>query len=194
VAGQDLNDKQRQAVEHSGGPLLVLAGPGTGKTGVLVARIEHLVANRGVSPARILALTFSRRAAEEMHSRVKDRVPEAAFIEMRTFHSFALSVVRRYAAVLGLRRAPEIIPTGEQWALVSDLLQDEDPARWGLAQNAFDRPATAGRSTTFCSAPRSIYTARKTSLLSPASSISLTSSAPELSSSSSATGSPEPPG
>jgi superfamily I DNA/RNA helicase len=142
VAGSDLNDRQRQAVEHSGGPLLVLAGPGTGKTGVLVARIAHLVADRSVSPGRILALTFSRRAAEEMHSRVKDWVPEAAFIETRTFHSFALSVVRRHAAVLGLRRAQEIIPTGEQWALISDLLLDEDPARWGLAQNAFDRPAT----------------------------------------------------
>lgn len=136
------NDKQRQAVEHAGGPLLVLAGPGTGKTGVLVSRIAYLVAEKGVSPGRILALTFSRRAAEEMHSRVKERVPEAAFIETRTFHSFALSVVRRHAAALGLARAPEIIPTNEQWALVSDLLLDEDPTRWGLAPNAFDRPAT----------------------------------------------------
>jgi superfamily I DNA/RNA helicase len=137
-----LNADQLRAVEHTVEPLLVLAGPGTGKTGVLVARIAHLVADRGVSPGRILALTFSRRAAEEMHSRVKDRVPEAAFIETRTFHSFALSVVRRHSAALGLSRAPEIIPTGEQWALVSDLLLDEDPADWGLAPGAFDRPAT----------------------------------------------------
>ena len=71
--GLDLNDKQRQAVEHSGGPLLVLAGPGTGKTGVLVARIEHLVANRGVGPAHILALTFSRRVAA---NRLWDVEPE----------------------------------------------------------------------------------------------------------------------
>ncbi|MDP9479874.1 MAG: ATP-dependent helicase, partial [Actinomycetota bacterium] len=138
----NLNDKQCEAVEHQGGPLLVLAGPGTGKTGVLVGRIAHLVADQGISPGRILALTFSRRAAEEMQSRVKNRVPEAAFIETRTFHSFALSVVRRHASALGLARAPEIIPTGEQWALVSDLLLDEDPAEWGLASNAFDRPAT----------------------------------------------------
>lgn len=140
--GYTLNTAQLRAVEHSGGPLLVLAGPGTGKTGVLVERISHLVADRNVSPGRILALTFSRRAAEEMHSRVNERVPEAAFVETRTFHSFALSVVRRHAASLGLSRAPEIIPTSEQWTLVSDLLLDEDPTHWGLAPSAFDRPAT----------------------------------------------------
>lgn len=61
MAGQDLDDKQRQAVEHSGGPLLVLAGPGTGNTDVLVARIEHLVAKRGMGPARILASALLAR-------------------------------------------------------------------------------------------------------------------------------------
>ena len=59
----NLNADQLRAVEHPGGHLLVLAGPGTGKTKVLVARIAHLVGERGVSPDRILALTFSRRAA-----------------------------------------------------------------------------------------------------------------------------------
>lgn len=121
----NLNADQLRAVEHPGGPLLVLAGPGTGKTGVLVARIAHLVANRGVRPDRILALTFSRRAADEMSEWVRSRVPEAAFVETRTFHSFALSIVRRYASALGLRMAPEIMATGEQWALVSELLADE---------------------------------------------------------------------
>jgi len=142
TAPANLNRSQLRAVEHTGGPLLVLAGPGTGKTGVLVARIAHLVANRGVSPDRILALTFSRRAADGMRVRVKDRVPEAAFVDARTFHSFALSVVRRHAGTLGLRRAPEIIPTGEQWALVSDLLSQENAEEWGLAPGVFDRPAT----------------------------------------------------
>ncbi len=137
-----LNEDQIRAVEHPGGPLLVLAGPGAGKTGVLVGRISHLVAEQKVDPRRILALTFSRRAAEEMHSRVREQVAGAADITTRTFHSFALAVVRKHAATLGLRKAPEIIPTGEQWALVSDLLRDEDPAEWGLAPGAFERPAT----------------------------------------------------
>ncbi|MDP9440268.1 MAG: UvrD-helicase domain-containing protein, partial [Actinomycetota bacterium] len=77
-----LNEKQRQAVEHAGGPLLVLAGPGTGKTGVLVERIAHLVGERGVSPERVLALTFSRRAADGMRARVTARLPEAQGVEV----------------------------------------------------------------------------------------------------------------
>jgi ATP-dependent exoDNAse (exonuclease V) beta subunit len=62
----------------------VLAGSGTGKTGVLVERISHLVANKGVSPERILALTFSRRAADEMRARVTAGLPEAEKVEVRT--------------------------------------------------------------------------------------------------------------
>jgi superfamily I DNA/RNA helicase len=84
-AAPTLNADQLRAVEHPGGPLLVLAGPGTGKTGVLVARIAHLVADRGLRPERILALTFSRRAADEMSERVRSRVPDAALVETRTF-------------------------------------------------------------------------------------------------------------
>ena len=142
TASQNLNADQLGAVEHQGGPLLVLAGPGTGKTGVLVQRISHLVADRGVSPERILALTFSRRAADEMRARVTTGLPEAEKVEVRTFHSFALSIVRRHAGSLGLRSAPEIVPTGEQWALVSDILSDENPDSWGLPPGAFERPAT----------------------------------------------------
>lgn len=141
-AGPDLNADQLRAVEHPAGPLLVLAGPGTGKTGVLIERISHLVGERNVNPERVLALTFSRRAADEMRNRTTARVPEAEKVEVRTFHSFALSVVRRHAGALGLRSAPEIVPTGEQWALVSDILGDEDPAAWGLPPGAFERPAT----------------------------------------------------
>ena len=142
TASQNLNADQLKAVEHQGGPLLVLAGPGTGKTGVLVQRISHLVADRGIRPERILALTFSRRAADEMRARVTSRLPEAEKVEVRTFHSFALSIVRRHAGSLGLRSAPEIVPTGEQWALVSDILGEEDAASWGLPPGAFDRSAT----------------------------------------------------
>ncbi len=137
-----LNSDQLRAVEHSAGPLLVLAGPGTGKTGVLIERVSHLVGERNVNPERILALTFSRRAADEMRNRITARVPEAERVEVRTFHSFALSIVRRHTGSLGLPSAPEIVPTAEQWALVSDVLGDEDPEAWGLPPGAFDRPAT----------------------------------------------------
>ena len=137
-----LNEDQLRAVEHPSGPLLVLAGPGTGKTGVLVARIAHLVGERRARPERVLALTFSRRAADGMRARVMARLPEAEKVEVRTFHSFALSVVRKHAGDLGLRSAPEIVPTNEQWALVSDILGNEEPASWGLPPGAFERPAT----------------------------------------------------
>ena len=144
MSGLDLtfNTDQLRAVEHTGGPLLVLAGPGTGKTGVLVARIAHLVQERGADPKRILALTFSRRAADEMRERVRSRVPEAVLIDARTFHSFALSIVRRNSGSLGLPAPPEIMATGEQWALVSELLADESAEEWGLSPGALERPAT----------------------------------------------------
>ena len=138
----NLNADQLRAVEHPSGPLLVLAGPGTGKTGVLIERISHLVGQRNVRPERVLALTFSRRAADEMRNRITARLPGAEKVEVRTFHSFSLSVVRRHAGALGLRSAPEIVPTAEQWALVSDILGDEDPEAWGLPPGAFERPAT----------------------------------------------------
>jgi superfamily I DNA/RNA helicase len=109
---------------------------------VLVARISHLVADRGVRPERILALTFSRRAADEMSEKVRTRVPDAALVETRTFHSFALSVVRRHPAPLGLSMPPEIMATGEQWALVSELLAEESDEEWGLSPGALARPAT----------------------------------------------------
>jgi DNA helicase-2/ATP-dependent DNA helicase PcrA len=137
-----LNPDQRRAVEHPGGPLLVLAGPGTGKTGVLVSRIVHLIEEREVGPDRILALTFSRRAADGMQSRLHKFSEAAGEVEVRTFHSFALRLVRRHHAELGLDLPPEILPTARQWAVVRDLLTDENPSDWNLTPEAFERPAT----------------------------------------------------
>jgi DNA helicase II / ATP-dependent DNA helicase PcrA len=73
---------------------------------VLVERISLLVAGQAVSPEHILSLTFSRRAADEMGARVTAGLAEAEKVEVRTFHSFALSIVRRHAGSLGLRSAP----------------------------------------------------------------------------------------
>ena|GEM_PF-2282076 len=137
-----LNANQRRAVEHPTGPLLVLAGPGTGKTGVLISRIVHLIEEREVEPKRILALTFSRRAADEMSSRLHERSEGAGEVEVRTFHSFALRLVRRHHTELGLDLPPGILPTSSQWAVMQDLLKDEDPFDWNLTPEAFERPAT----------------------------------------------------
>lgn len=99
-----LNAEQQQAVLHQTGPMLVLAGAGTGKTRVLTRRIAVLIEN-GVKPEQILALTFTRKAAAEMTERVYDLVGECAQrIRIGTFHSLAMEIVREYGHAVGLKR------------------------------------------------------------------------------------------
>ena len=97
-----LNPAQYDAVLHEGGPLLVSAGAGSGKTRVLTHRIAHLISDRDVSPFAILAITFTNKAAEEMRSRVVDLVgPVARRMWVRTFHSACAQILRREAERLG---------------------------------------------------------------------------------------------
>ncbi len=109
----DLDEWQRSVVDHPGGPLLVLAGPGTGKTTTMVETVVDLVARRGVRPDQVLALTFSRKAAEQLRDRVVARLQRTTGATMSaTFHSFAYSLVREaapadaYSAPLRLLSAP----------------------------------------------------------------------------------------
>ncbi len=95
-----LNDSQRAAATHVEGPLLVLAGPGSGKTRVVTHRIAHLIAS-GVRPASIVALTFTNKAADEMRRRVGELVGPQP-VEMGTFHRFAARLLRRHARQVGL--------------------------------------------------------------------------------------------
>ena len=97
-----LNPAQYDAVLHAGGPLLVSAGAGSGKTRVLTHRIAHLISDRGVSPFAILAITFTNKAAEEMRSRVTELVgPVAERMWVRTFHSACARILRRDGGWLG---------------------------------------------------------------------------------------------
>jgi len=97
-----LNPEQREAVEHFEGPLLVLAGAGSGKTRVLTARVCHLVQHHGVAPDRILAVTFTNKAAGEMRERITRMLGGApAGMWMGTFHSLGARILRRHAPVLG---------------------------------------------------------------------------------------------
>src|SRR3954453_9098133 len=89
-----LNPSQRAAVEHSGGPLLVVAGAGSGKTRVLTRRIAYLINVRDVRPSQILAITFTNKAAGEMKHRVADAVGAAASHWVSTFHSACLRILR----------------------------------------------------------------------------------------------------
>lgn len=85
---------QKRAITHAGGPLLLHAGPGSGKTHTLVERVAHLVDRRGVAPSQVLAVTFTQRAADELRGRLAKRLgPRAAGVTVETFHAFALKLV-----------------------------------------------------------------------------------------------------
>ena len=123
-----LDEAQRGVVEHPGGPLLVLAGPGTGKTTTLVEAIVDRIEHRGVDPSNVLALTFSRKAAEQLRDRVTARLGRTVASPISsTFHSFAYSLVRRYtppdlyAAPLRLLSAPQAD------VMIADLLDHHGP-------------------------------------------------------------------
>src|SRR3954466_15219751 len=97
-----LNPEQAEAVTHGDGPLLVVAGAGSGKTRVLTHRIAHLISDRGVSPFEILAITFTNKAADEMKARVAalvGRVAERMWVS--TFHSACVRILRRDGHHLG---------------------------------------------------------------------------------------------
>ena len=98
-----LNPEQKQAVQHEGEPLLILAGAGSGKTRVVTTRIAYLVQKMGFQPHSILAVTFTNKAAAEMRERVTELVPGAESAMIRTFHSFGAWLLRRNGAVLGLK-------------------------------------------------------------------------------------------
>jgi superfamily I DNA/RNA helicase/RecB family exonuclease len=124
-----LDEAQRSVVEHPGGPLLVLAGPGTGKTTTLVESVVARV-DRGVPVDQILMLTFSRRAAGEMRDRVAARLDRTMREPIaRTLHSYAFGVLRM-AAVRDNEPAPRLLAAAEQDVVIRELLADGDPARW----------------------------------------------------------------
>src|SRR3954468_20102910 len=118
-----LNPEQHAAATHAGGPLLILAGAGTGKTTTLCARVAWLVAE-GTPSERILLLTFTRRAAREILQRARGLVPASARVLGGTFHSVAHRLVRRHAAALGLPDGFGVLDAGDA-ADVLDLLREE---------------------------------------------------------------------
>jgi DNA helicase II / ATP-dependent DNA helicase PcrA len=118
-----LDDAQRAAAATIDGPLLIIAGPGSGKTRTLTHRIAHMVADRGIAAASCLAITFTRRAAAEMRERLGRLIPhDASAVAIHTFHSFALSILRQHGDVVGLHRGFRIASEAERVALLTETL------------------------------------------------------------------------
>src|SRR5947209_18876197 len=129
-----LNPEQRLAVETLDGPVLVLAGAGTGKTRVLTTRIAHILATGRAWPSEILAVTFTNKAAREMKERVGVMVGQ--IVEgmpwLGTFHSIGVKILRRHAEMVGLKSDFTILDVDDQIRLLKQLLQAEgiDEKRW----------------------------------------------------------------
>jgi DNA helicase-2/ATP-dependent DNA helicase PcrA len=129
-----LNPPQREAVETTEGPVLVLAGAGTGKTAALTARLAHLIATRRAWPSEILSVTFTNKAAREMKERV-GRIVGPAVENMPwlgTFHSVCARMLRRHAELVGLQSNFTILDTDDQLRVLKQLISaaDLDEKRW----------------------------------------------------------------
>lgn len=121
----NLNKEQQEAVLHTEGPLLILAGAGSGKTRVVTHRIAHLIKNRGIYPGSILAITFTNKAAREMKERVETLVGQAANdIWISTFHSACVRILRRDIEKIGYDRSFVIFDTSDQQVVIKDCLKE----------------------------------------------------------------------
>src|ERR1043166_4045222 len=129
-----LNPEQREAVETLDGPVLVLAGAGTGKTRVLTTRIAHILSQGRARPSEILAVTFTNKAAREMKTRVGTVVGQ--IVEgmpwLGTFHSIGVKILRRHAELVGLKPDFTILDTDDQIRLMKQLIEaaNIDEKRW----------------------------------------------------------------
>ncbi len=124
---QDLNPSQREAVLHTEGPLLILAGAGSGKTRVITHRIAYFIGELNVRPWQILAVTFTNKAAEEMRERVAKLLGEEGLnVWVGTFHATCVKILRKNAQHLGLRSSFLIYDEGDQLALIKECLKDLD--------------------------------------------------------------------
>lgn len=124
---KNMNSEQSEAVRTTEGPLLIMAGAGSGKTRVLTHRIAYLLDEKDVSPYNILAITFTNKAAKEMKARVEHLVgEEAQVIWMSTFHSMCVRILRRDADRIGIERNFAIIDPTDQKSVIKDVLKSEN--------------------------------------------------------------------
>lgn len=129
-----LNPEQREAVLHTDGPLLVLAGAGTGKTRVLTTRLAHIIATKKAWPSQTLTVTFTNKAAREMRERALKLIgPDGEGLRwLGTFHAISAQILRAHAELVGLKSSFTILDTDDQVRLCKQVIQAEniDPKRW----------------------------------------------------------------
>jgi DNA helicase-2/ATP-dependent DNA helicase PcrA len=128
-----LNEQQRNAVIHTEGPLLIMAGAGSGKTRVLTHRIAYLLSEKDVAPQNILAITFTNKAAREMKERVESLVgKDGEKIWMSTFHSMCVRILRRDIDRIGYDRNFSILDSSDQLSVIKQVLKEInlDPKKW----------------------------------------------------------------
>jgi len=136
----ELNPPQREAVQHTEGPLLILAGAGSGKTRVIAYRIAHLIASCGVHPSQILAVTFTNKAAGEMKERVEQLLgPAGRGAWVSTFHSACVRILRTHAERVGYPKTFVIYDSGDQVALLRDCVR-----QLGINEDVY-KPQAIGR-------------------------------------------------
>ena len=121
-----LNPQQKEAALHTEGPLLILAGAGSGKTSTMTHRIAYLIKEKGVRPYQILAVTFTNKAAKEMRDRVEALIGEGLNMWILTFHSACLRVLRKHAGVLGYDSDFVVYDPTDQKAAVKSILKEMD--------------------------------------------------------------------
>lgn len=122
---QNLNDKQLEAVKSTEGPLLVLAGAGSGKTRVLTTRIAYLIKEKNVDPYNILAITFTNKAAKEMKERVISLIGNVGYdMQISTFHSFGLSIIKSHYDKLGYKPNFTILDSDDTLTLIKKIMKD----------------------------------------------------------------------
>lgn len=148
-----LNPEQEKAVLHVEGPLLVLAGAGSGKTRVLTRRIVHLIKGHGVHPSAILAVTFTNKATDEMRHRMEQMLGSQAHdVWIATFHSAALRILRRHAPALGFSHDFVVYDDNDSLTCIKQVLkelkidpQEHSPDRFlraiDQAKNRFELPS-----------------------------------------------------
>ena len=132
---KELNPEQRKAVTHKKGPLLVIAGAGSGKTRVITARIINMIVNEGVDPSSIVALTFTNKAAREMKERIELFLPDGYDLPtIGTFHSYCLQLLREHAQLMDLPYF-SIMDADDQKQLLSSLIKRNNLEKQVSAKN-----------------------------------------------------------